>query len=100
VALGITSARFREAEKHLHFERNAALPPDNKMTKLRLILSLALVRFQQCGMFLKFLSADEQIVRYFGHNSIKMFINKQNYSLCCKIWVMASNEDYLFNIEV
>jgi len=74
----MTRDRFLTIKKYLHFNDNNninVLSP--KSFKIKPIMDMANVNFKKFGFFHEKISVDEQIVKYFGRNSIKQFIRNK-----------------------
>jgi DNA excision repair protein ERCC-6 len=66
------------------------------MYKLRNLFDLLNEKFSQFGIFQINLSIDEQMVRYFGRHSAKMFMKGKPVRFGFKIWCLCSSYGYLF----
>jgi len=55
----MSRARFRDTKRYLHLTGSTALPPGDKMVEMKPFSDLTSARFQQFGVFSKFLSVVE-----------------------------------------
>ena len=92
--------RFTEIKRYLHLADNDHVDPTDKMFKVRPLVSALNTRFQQFGIFSKYLSIDEEMIPYYGHHSAKMFIRGKPIRFGFKLWVLASDDGYPYNIQV
>ena len=76
IAASMTRNCFCEIMKYLHGSDNANRQTDNKMSKVRPLLSMVKEKFIHYFQFLKThnLSIDESMVPYYGRHSAKQFI--------------------------
>ena len=68
--------QFTDIKRFLHFVDNSTASQwkDDKSLKIKPLCDHLNSKFKQFGFFLKELSIDEQIVRYYGRSSLKQFI--------------------------
>ena len=92
--------RFMEIKKFIHLANNDAVDPSDKMYKVSSFISALNARFQQFGMFHKYLSVDEEMVPYYGHHSAKMYLRGKPIRFGYKLWVLASDNGYPYNVQV
>lgn len=92
--------RFLEIKRYVHLADNDAVVANDKLYKVRSFLTLLNTSFQQFGVFSKFLSVDEQMVPYYGHHSAKMYIRGKPIRFGYKLWVLAADRGYPFNVQV
>ena len=92
--------RFSEIKKFLHVADNDKITAGDKIYKVRPLMDIVNRKLQQFGIFSRFLSIDEEMVPYFGHHSCKMFIRGKPIRFGFKLWVLASDNGYPFNVMV
>lgn len=92
--------RFMEIKKFIHLADNDAVIPTDKMYKVSSFISAFNARFQQFGIFHKYLSVDEEMVPYYGHHSAKMYLRGKPIRFGYKLWVLASDNGYPYNVQV
>lgn len=100
VSSKMSRKRFLEIKKFIHLADNDAVVASDKLYKVRPFLSALNKSFQQFGIFCKFLSVDEEMVPYYGHHSAKMYIRGKPIRFGFKLWVLASDSGYPFNVDV
>lgn len=92
--------RFLEIKRYIHLANNDAVVASDKLYKVRSFLTILNTSLQQFGVFSKFLSVDEQMVPYYGHHSAKMYIRGKPIRFGYKLWVLAADSGYPFNVQV
>ena len=92
--------RFDEIKKYVHLADNDKVDANDKLYKVRSFVSALNSRFQQFGIFSQYLSIDEEMVPYFGHHSAKMFIRGKPIRFGFKLWVLAADSGYPFNVQI
>lgn len=65
--------RYYEIKRFLHFNDNSS-QSTNKLAKIDPLIEIVNENLKQFGLFSKYLSIDEQMIPFFGHHSMKMFI--------------------------
>lgn len=100
VAEQMSRSRFSEIKKYIHLADNDKIVPGDKLYKVRSFISALNTRFQQFGVFSKYLSIDEEMVPYFGHHSAKMFLRGKPIRFGYKLWILASSSGYPLNVQV
>jgi Transposase IS4 len=78
--------RFMEIKKFIHLADNEAAIPTDKMYEVSSFISALNARFQQFGIFHKYLSVDEEMVPYYGHHSAKMYLRGKPIRFRYKLW--------------
>ena len=92
--------RFLDIKRYIHLADNDAVDPNDKLYKVRSFMSALNSRFQQFGVFSKHLSIDEEMVPYYGHHSATMFLRSKPIRFGYKLWVLASDSGYPYNVDV
>ena len=83
----MSTKRFEDKKKYIHFADNNNLPAKDKLAKIRPLQDRVNALLQQFGVFVKDLTIDEQMVPYFGRHSAKMLICSKPIRLGPKNWV-------------
>ena len=102
----MTRNRYMEIKKYIHFSDNSELlsiPSEerDKLFKIRPLLEKLNQNFLKFGVFSKFLSIDEQMVRYFGHHYLKQFIRAKPIRFGFKQWAICCSETgYCYRMDV
>ncbi|KAJ8909335.1 hypothetical protein NQ315_013451 [Exocentrus adspersus] len=91
--------RFLEIKKFLHFADNTKIDKKDKMYKLRSLMVLLNKQFRQWGIFHKYLSVDEAMIKYFGHHSSKQFMRGKPVRFGFKDWMLCSSTGYCYAFE-
>lgn len=92
--------RFTEIKKFLHVADNDKITTGDKIYKVRPLMDIVNRKLQQFAIFSRFLSIDEEMVPHFGHYSCKMFIRGKPIRFGFKLWVLASDNGYPFNVMI
>ena len=92
--------RFQEIKRYLHLADNNNLVEDDKLAKIRKYLDLLNRNFTQFGVFSQNLSIDEQMVPYYRHFSIKMFMRNKPIKFGMKVWFLTYSQGYSFTFHV
>ena len=97
VASSITLNRFEELLRYLHFADNTKLNPDDKMAKLRPLLSMLNERFLQFWPVQQNIgiSVDERMAPHYGRHSAKQFIRGKPIRFGYKLWCLNTPSGYL-----
>ena len=77
----------------IHFQDNskAGQCKDNKAFKVRALIDKINAKFKQWGVFEKYLSVDKMIIRHYGHQVLKQFINIRSKPIRFdyKLWALC-----------
>lgn len=92
--------RFQTIKRFLHLADNLNLDKNDRLGKIRSYLTLCKATLCQFGVFMKHLSIDEQMVPYFGRNSLKQYIRGKPVKFGMKLWVLASSDGFPFDFDV
>ncbi|KAF2893238.1 hypothetical protein ILUMI_12929 [Ignelater luminosus] len=68
--------------------------------KIRPLITKINEAFLQWGVFSTFLSIDEMIVKYYGHNRLKQFIQSKPIRFGYKLWAHCSSGGYCYKFSV
>ncbi len=81
---------------------NDEIPQDNtnKLIKLQPLIDYLKEAWIQFGIFETNISIDEQMVPYFGNNSLKQFLKGKPVRYGFKIWMMCSSSGYCYNFDI
>ena len=92
--------RFLQIKKFLHFADNEKLNKNDKLAKIRPLVSVINVSLKQFGIFNKYLSIDEQMIPYYGKHSAKMYIKNKPIKFGYKAWVLAGSDGYPYHMDI
>ena len=92
--------RFQTIKRFLHLSDNLNLEKNDRLRKIRSYLNMCKAALCQFGVFSKHLAIDEQMVPYFGKNSLKQYIRGKPVKFGMKLWVLASSDGFPFDFEV
>jgi DNA excision repair protein ERCC-6 len=98
VKKAISRNKCKKVKSMIHFQDN-----ENKQDrgfKIRLLMEMINVAFQQSGIFEEFLSVDEMIVKDYGHNSLKQFIRGKPIRFGYKLCSLCGTSGYCFNFRL
>ena len=86
----------------IHFQDNskAGECKDDKAFKVRSLIDKINAKFQQCGVFKKYLSVDEMIIRYYANHGLKQFIRAKPIRFGCKLWALCSVSGFCFHFSL
>lgn len=100
----LTKNRYLEIKRNLHFNDNAELNDQtrrNKSFKISPLIEKMNEQFLKFGIFSRYISIDEQMVRYYGHHFLKQFIRAKPIRFGFKQWAMCCAETgYCFHAEL
>ncbi len=82
----MSSKRFKEIKRFLHFSNNQVIDKKDKFFKIRRLVNLTKKSLGQFGVFSKFLSIDEQMILYTGCHSCKMYMKSKPIKFGYKSW--------------
>ena len=86
----------------IHFQDNskAGECKDDKAFKVRLLIDKINAKFQQWGVFEKYLSVDKMIIRYYEHHGLKQFIRAKPIQFDYKLWALCSVSGFCFHFSL
>ena len=86
----------------IHFQDNlkAGQCKGDKAFKVRLLIDKVNAKFQQWGVFEKYLSVDEMIIHYYGHHELKQFIRAKSIRFGYKLWALCSVSGFCFHFSL
>ena len=101
ISSAMTRNRFTEMMRYLHCCDNARLDADDKLSKVRPLVSMVNERFLTYFTFFKTqnLSIDESMVPYFGKHGAKQFIRGKPIRFGYKMWVLTTPLGYVLQFE-
>lgn len=68
--------------------------------KIRPLINKVNEAFQQWGVFSTHLLIDEMIVKYYGQNRLKQFIQSKPIRFGYKLWSLCSSDGYCYKFSV
>lgn len=92
--------RLKAIKRYLHVADNNNLTEGDKLAKVRPMMDLLRQNLQQFGFFCKELSLNEQMVPYYGHHSVKMYLKGKPIKFGYKIWILATSTGYPLDFDV
>lgn len=69
--------RYMKIKKYLHFNDNSCIQDEHntdKALKITPLFEMINKQFLKYGVFSKYISIDEQMIRYYGHHYFKQFL--------------------------
>ena len=99
VASTMTRNRFDELLSIIHFSNNETLDKNDKMAKIRPLLSMLNERFLSFWPESQNISIDESMVPYYGRHSAKQFIRGKPIRYGFKMWCLNTPDGYLIQTE-
>lgn len=96
----MTRNRFEAIKYNLHLADNEHLDIADKSAKVRPLFEMLNRNLRQFGVFKSDLSADEQMLPYYGKHSAKMYMRNKPVKFGYKFWVLASSTGYPFQITL
>jgi DNA excision repair protein ERCC-6 len=94
--------KYKKLKSMIRFQDND-LVNENKYDrgfKIRPLMEMINFAFQQFGIFEEFLTVDEMIVKYYGHNSLKQFIRGKPIMFGYKLWALCGTSGYCFSFSL
>lgn len=94
--------KFQKIKRMIHFNDNdeATNNKNDRGFKVRPLLIKINKNFQQWGIFIKELSVDEMIVKYFGRHGLKQFIRGKPIRFGYKLWALCGSNGYCFKFDL
>jgi DNA excision repair protein ERCC-6 len=100
VATAMSRDRYLKIKKYLHVANNQKLEVGNKVAKVSRLYEMLNASLLQVGIFHHHLAADESMLPYFGKHSGKMFIRGKPIRFGFKLWVLAGDDGFPYNLEI
>lgn len=91
--------RFEEITRYLHLADNTQLDPNDRMAKVRPLLSMMNERCLNFFQKEQNLSIDESMVPYYGRHGAKQFIRGKPIRFGYKFWVLTTPLGYAVQFE-
>jgi DNA excision repair protein ERCC-6 len=92
--------RFIQIMKYLHFSDNTKPVANDKMWKLRPLITLVKRNILHSFRPSQNLDYDESMIAYYGRHGCKQFIRGKPIRFGYKVWCLNSADGYLINFEV
>ncbi|GFR92646.1 PiggyBac transposable element-derived protein 3 [Elysia marginata] len=99
VSSAMTVNRFEEILSILHLAENTKLYFNDKMAKVRPILSMLNERYLQFWTALQSVNVDGSMIPYYGRHSAEQFIRGKPIRYGYKMWCLNTPDGYLFQSE-
>lgn len=88
-------------KEHFHLVDNEdSSTSKGKDHKVSALYSYLNEKFKQFGIIDEYLAVDEQIVKYFGHISLKQFIRNKPIRFGIKNWEIAGKSGYCYHVKL
>lgn len=84
----------------MHFNSTEKLDKDDKLTKVRPLITMVNQNLIQYGCFCENISIDEQMLPYHGNHHLKQFIKNKPVRFGYKAWATACQHGYPFNFDI
>lgn len=96
---------FKKLKSYFHFVNNDDIETKetnlkNRMFKLQPVIDILNKGWIQFGTFEPDVCIDEQMVPYYGHNSIKQFMKGKPVCYGYKIWMLCSSSGYCYQFDI
>jgi hypothetical protein len=101
VKKGVSRNGYKKPKKRYSFQ-DSDLDNENRheqIFKIRLLTEMINTAFQQFGTA-EFLSVDETIVKYYGHNSLKEYIQGKLIGFVYNLWALFGTSGLCFNFRL
>ncbi|XP_070179144.1 piggyBac transposable element-derived protein 3-like [Littorina saxatilis] len=95
----MTRDRFEEILRYLHLKDNTRLDPEDRMSKVRPLLSMINERCLNNFVKQQSLSIDESMVPYYGRHGCRQFIRGKPIRFGYKFWILATPLGYVVQLE-
>lgn len=94
--------KFQITKGVVHFCDNAEAESNklDKGFKVRNLITLLQESFIKFGVFEPCISVDEMMVKYYGHHSLKQFIQVKPVRFGYKLWALCGTSGYCYNFDL
>ena len=99
IASSMPVKRFEEILKHIHLCDNQDINPNDKMAKLRPLISSLNEKYLLYWPDTQNMDVDESMVPYYGRYPSKQYIKNKPIRYGYKIWCLNSPSGYLIQFE-
>jgi hypothetical protein len=100
IAKIMSSKRFQEIKRNIHFCNNNELKKNDKFAKIRPLVDLVRKSLSQFGVFSKRLCIDEQMIPFSGRHSCKMYMKNKPIRFGYKSWILCNENGYPFDFSL
>lgn len=105
VQKAMSREHFKKLKSYFHFVNNDDIRANetnmkNRMFKLQPVIDTLNKAWMQFGTFETDVCIDEQMVPYYGHNSIKQFMKGKPVRYGYKIWMLCSSSGYCYQFDI
>ena len=97
---GIRLHRFEQIIKSIHFNDNALLDKNDRLYKLRPLISTLNENFRKHGGLAENISIDESMIPYYGKHYAKQFIKGKPIRFGFKNWALCFSDGYMTSFEI
>ncbi|CAH1968148.1 unnamed protein product [Acanthoscelides obtectus] len=92
--------RFIQIMRFVHCADNTKMDPQDKMWKLRPIITRLQESFLKYYRPTEHMNYDESMIKYFGRHNRKQFIRGKPIRFGYKVWCLNSENSYLVNFDI
>ncbi|XP_031352039.1 piggyBac transposable element-derived protein 3-like [Photinus pyralis] len=92
--------RFETILRHLHFNDNSSITPEDKLYKLRPIIDHLNTTFKKHGGLEEQISIDESMIPYYGKHYAKQYIKGKPIRFGFKNWALCTSTGYCVAFEI
>lgn len=87
-----------KSKKYIHFNDNSHIEKNDKYFKVRPLYDILNNFLIQFGVLTQQLTIDERMVKYFGRNSLKMYMRGKPVKFGNKLWMICTFDGYPLKI--
>ncbi|KFM77688.1 PiggyBac transposable element-derived protein 3, partial [Stegodyphus mimosarum] len=98
VSNSMSRNRYHEIKKYIHFSDNSHIEKNDKYFKVRPLYDILNNSLNQFGVMAQQLTIDERMVKYFGRNSLKMYMKGKPVKFGYKLWMICTFDGYPLKI--
>lgn len=92
--------RFEQILRHIHFNNNDTIDKNDRLYKLRPLVTELNKNFKLHGGLEEHLSIDESMIPYYGHHYAKQFIRGKPIRFGFKNWALCSSSGYMVAFDI
>ena len=92
--------RFEIILHHIHFNENVAIDKEDRLYKLRLLLSHLSQKFLELVTLEEHLCNDESMISYYGRHYAKQYIRGKPIRFGFKHWALCTSTGYMLAFHV
>ncbi|GFY75307.1 piggyBac transposable element-derived protein 1 [Trichonephila inaurata madagascariensis] len=94
--------RYLEIKSMIHFADNneSKSQANDRAFKIQKLITEMNANFQKWGIFDKYLSINEMMIRYYGHHYFKQYIKGKSIRFGYKMWALCGKNGYYYNFDL